>query len=118
MTFNPDDVLFLRACGVQVPESDVDEAYELDGDSIETPLGGADVKFVNTKQSVRRIYIDETEPNYHNFRERLRETLEGSTHDVLRWELEAPRGGFRFVRVYVKDGPPLTWNQRWEGESI
>ena len=29
-----------------------------------------------------------------------------------------PRGGFRLVRVYVKDGPPLTWDQPWEGEYI
>jgi len=63
-------------------------------------------------------YVDEVDPNYHNFRERLRETLDGSTHDALRWELEAPRGGFRFVRVYMKNGPPLTWNQPWEGDSI
>jgi len=66
----------------------------------------------------RLNYVDEVDPNYHNFRERLRETLEGSEHDVLRWELEAPRGGCRFVRVYVKEGPPLTWYQPWEGESI
>jgi len=56
--------------------------------------------------------------NYGRFRQRLIETLEGSEHDVLRWELRAPQGGFRFVRVYVKDGPPLTWYQPWEGEYL
>lgn len=61
------------------------------------------------------IYLDEIDPNYRRFRQRLREVLENG-HHVVRWELNAPRGGFRFVRVYMKDGPPLTWNQPWEGE--
>lgn len=63
------------------------------------------------------IYLDEIDPNYRRFRQRLREALE-NRHHVVRWELHAPRGGFRFVRVYVKEGPPLTWNQPWEGECI
>jgi hypothetical protein len=49
--------------------------------------------------------IDEI-PNYRRFHKRLREVLEGSDYDVLRWELEAPRDGFRLMRVFVKDGPP------------
>jgi len=61
------------------------------------------------------IYVDEIDPNYRRFRQRLRELFEDG-HGVLRWELHAPRGGFRFVRVYLKEGPPLTWNQPWEGE--
>ena len=47
----------------------------------------------------------------------LREVLEDG-HDVLRWELHAPRDGLRFVLVYVKNGPPPTWDQPWEGECI
>jgi hypothetical protein len=43
--------------------------------------------------------IDE-DPNYRRFIERLKGMLEGSDHDVLRWELDYPRDGFRFVRVY------------------
>ncbi len=62
-------------------------------------------------------YIDEI-PNYRRFLKRLRKVLEGSEHDLLRWEMRAPRGGFRFVRVYMKDGPAVTWNQPWEGDSI
>jgi hypothetical protein len=63
------------------------------------------------------IYVDEIDPNYRRFRQRLREALENG-HHVVRWELHAPHDGFRFVRVYVKDGPPLTWNQPWEGEYL
>jgi hypothetical protein len=63
------------------------------------------------------FYVDKI-PNYRRFRQRLREVLEGSEHEVLGWELRAPRDGFRFVRVYVKEGPPLTWHQPWEGECI
>ena len=62
-------------------------------------------------------YVDEVDPNYRNFRQRLREVLEDG-HEVLYCELLAPRDGFRFVRVYVKEGPPLTWQQPWEGEYI
>ena len=63
------------------------------------------------------IYLDEIDPNYRRFRQRLREVFEDG-HDVLRWELHALRGGFRVVRVYVREGPPLTWDQPWEGECI
>jgi len=55
--------------------------------------------------------------NYGRFQQRLREVLEDG-HEVLHCELRAPRGGFRFVRAYVKDGPPLKWDQPWEGECI
>jgi hypothetical protein len=44
------------------------------------------------------VYLDEIDPNYRRFRQRLREVFEDG-HDVLRWELHAPRGGFRFVRA-------------------
>ena len=63
------------------------------------------------------IYLGEIDPNYRRFRHRLREVFEDG-HDVVRCELHAPRGGFRLVRVHVKDGPPLTWDQPWEGECI
>jgi len=62
-------------------------------------------------------YIDEI-PNYRAFIQRLREVLEGSEYDLLSWELRAPKDGYRAVTVYMKNGPPLTWNQPWEGDSI
>jgi hypothetical protein len=55
--------------------------------------------------------------NYGRFRQRLREELEDG-HDFLSCELRAPHNGFRAVKVYVKRGPPLTWDQPWEGEYI
>jgi len=55
--------------------------------------------------------------NYGRFHQRLREVLEDG-HDVVRCELQAPRGGFRFVRAHAKEGLPLTWNQPWEGECL
>src|SRR5437016_9612724 len=54
--------------------------------------------------------------NYGRFQQRLREVVEDG-HDVHHCELLAPRDGFRFVRVHVKEGP-LTWHQPWEGECI
>jgi hypothetical protein len=62
-------------------------------------------------------YVDEIDPNYRNVRERIIELVKAG-HQIERWELRAPRDGFRFMRVYVKDGPPLTWNQPWEGEYL
>jgi hypothetical protein len=55
--------------------------------------------------------------NYERFHKRLQDVLENG-HDVVRCDLRAPRGGFRFVRVYLKEGPPVTWDQPWEGECI
>lgn len=57
-------------------------------------------------------YVDEIDPNYRALRERIIE-LAKAGHKVERWELRAPRDGFRFATVYVKDGPPLTWHQPW-----
>jgi hypothetical protein len=62
-------------------------------------------------------YVDEI-PNYSRFHQRLREVLESDEHEVVGWELLAPRDGFRFVRVYMKGGPTVTWNQEWEGEFL
>jgi len=58
------------------------------------------------------------DPNYRAFVQRLREVLEEEDGHLLYCELRAPRDGFRFVRVHVKDGPPLMWKQPWEGECI
>ena len=67
---------------------------------------------------VRRTpYVDEIDPNYRALRRRIIE-LAKAGHKVERWELRAPRDGFRFVRVYVKEGPPLTWHQPWQGECL
>lgn len=55
--------------------------------------------------------------NYGRFQQRLREVLEDG-HDVHHCVLLAPRGGLRFVRVYVKEGPPLTWHQPCQGECL
>jgi hypothetical protein len=65
----------------------------------------------------RSNYVDEIDPNYHGVRERIIELVKAG-HKVDRWELRALRDGFRLMRVFMKDGPPLTWNQPWEGESI
>jgi hypothetical protein len=61
-------------------------------------------------------YVDEI-PNYRNVRDRII-ALAKAGHQIERWELRAPRDGFRFMRAYVKEGPPLTWHQPWEGECI
>ena len=62
-------------------------------------------------------YVDDFDPNYRAVRERIIELVKAG-HKVERWELEAPRDGFRLMRVFMKDGPPLTWKQPWEGEGI
>src|SRR5712692_3705488 len=64
---------------------------------------------------VRRTqYVDEIDQNYRALRERIIE-LAKAGRKVEGWELLAPRDGFRFVRAYVDEGPPLTWHQPWGG---
>jgi hypothetical protein len=63
-------------------------------------------------------YVDEIDPNYRRFRQRLRKCLEKEDGHLLSCELRAPRNGFRFVTVHIKDRPPIQFYQPWEGERI
>ncbi len=67
------------------------------------------------------FYIDKI-PNYRRFVRRLRTILDKSAdgHDVLvlGWEMRAPKNGFRFVTVRIKDRPSIQFYQPWEGDSI
>jgi hypothetical protein len=57
------------------------------------------------------LWPDADDLNYWAVRERIIELLEAG-HQVERWELDAPRGGYRRMLVYTKHGS-LSWNQPW-----
>jgi len=66
--------------------------------------------------SVRVPTLDEIDENYFAFRERLKQIAKRG-YEIERCELAPEENGFRFVTVYVKGEPPLTWFQPWNEDA-
>ena len=61
-------------------------------------------------------YIDEIDHNYRNVRERIIELVKAG-YEVERWELRAPKDGFRVMTVFFRGGGTTEWNQPWVGDE-